>query len=157
MAEFLAGLGPWHWLALALALLGIELLIGTFDLLWIAAAALIAAVYSILPLPEGMQHWTAHLVVFAISSVVLLFVGRRFVKKSDLEATTHETLNRRTDALIGKSATAVADFRAGAGRVKVGDTEWSARAAEGVGDIKGGDTLKIVDAESTTLIVEPQG
>ena len=38
MTDFLMTMTPWHWVAIGLVLVSVEMLVGTFDLLWISAA-----------------------------------------------------------------------------------------------------------------------
>ena len=45
LPEFMWPITFWHWLALGLVILAIEVSIGTFDLLWIGLAALLTAAY----------------------------------------------------------------------------------------------------------------
>jgi len=45
--DFFTPLQAWHWIGLALILLGIELALGTFDLLWISAAAFATSLSSL--------------------------------------------------------------------------------------------------------------
>ena len=42
---FLEGLTIWHWIGLGIVLLAIEVAVGTFDLLWIAAGAFLTALF----------------------------------------------------------------------------------------------------------------
>lgn len=144
---------PWHWLVLALILLGIEIMLGTFDLLWISAAGFLTAGYSALQLPEPMSSWQAEAIAFAVFSVVLLIAGRTIfsgLKKSS--ETDRPSLNQRGKSMIGKSAVIVDDFVNGEGRVRVGDTTWMAQSVSG-DNLSGGMNVRVTDVDGTVLKV----
>ncbi len=44
MAGFLVELTPWHWLTAAVLLLVIEMLVGSYYLLWVSFAAFLVAI-----------------------------------------------------------------------------------------------------------------
>ena len=44
---FLEGLTIWHWVGLGVVLLAIEVAVGTFDLLWVAAGAFLTALFAL--------------------------------------------------------------------------------------------------------------
>lgn len=143
---WLLDVGPFHWLALAAVLIGIEMIMPTQYLIWpgIAAAAvgLMAFAFDV--------DWTVQLGVFAVLSVGLVMVSHYYLPqpaKSD-----RSTLNQRTDQLVGRIATVAEDFFHGQGAVTLGDTRWSAEASDG-SDFTAGTKVKIVAAESTLLKV----
>ena len=55
------------------------------------------------------------------------------------------------------SGVAVTDFDSGTGRVKIGDTEWSAELVEGAGPVKSGDSIIVDASRSTTVLIRPAG
>ncbi|MEL6664248.1 MAG: hypothetical protein AAFR33_14725, partial [Pseudomonadota bacterium] len=75
LVEFLWPVTIWHWLAVAAILFGIEMMLGTFDLLLIAIAALVAAAWTAFA-PGGLGAWEMQLFVFFVTSVVLIVLGR---------------------------------------------------------------------------------
>jgi len=148
---------PWHWLGLALLLIGLEMLLGTYDLLWISGAAFLTAIYAffapayaVLGLPA--DTWQAHLVVFTISGVTLVVMGRTVFSGLRTEKTDRPNLNNPGKALIGKRALAVADFVGSSGRVKLGDTTWSAISYDG-SRIAAGTEVMVMDIDGTVLKV----
>ena len=148
LIDFLTPLTAWHWLGLCLVLLGIEMLVGTFDLLWIAVAAgLTALIASFIPMEVGGQ-----LVFFSVATIGLLILGRTAFAKMRNPPTTHPKLNDRADSLVGKSAIVSDAFVAGKGKVKLGDTYWLAESIDG-SDLGEGTTVKVNAAESTLLKV----
>jgi membrane protein implicated in regulation of membrane protease activity len=61
-------------------------------------------------------------------------------------------LNDRAKRLLGKVVVASQAIDANGGRVRVGDSEWSARG----GPAAAGDRVRIVDIEGNCLKVEPE-
>ena len=123
-------LTAWHWLALALILLSIEMALGTFDLLWIAIAAGITAIFTAIA-PAGLDGWQGQLIFFAVAATGLLILGRTVFAGMRKLAGDHPTLNRRMKRTIGQRGLVVAGFSGGMGRVRLGDTEWSAETVDG--------------------------
>lgn len=154
MMEFLTTMNAVHWLAIGLVLIAIEMAVGTFDLLWIGAAALLTAlVYAgVLPLPEAMTSWQGQLVTFSVLATALVILGRTAFNGLRKPSTTHPSLNQRANSLVGQRAQVATAFAAGSGRVKVGDTTWSAESENGE-DFAPGDTVVVASADSTVLRV----
>ncbi|WP_293611307.1 NfeD family protein [Ponticaulis sp.] len=144
-------LTPWHWLGLALILLGLEMMFGTYDLLWLAGAAFLTAAYAVIA-PDGINGWQSHLVVFSIAGVALIVLGRTAFANLRKPNSDRPTLNMRNESLVGKTAVAVGDFAGGEGRVKVGDSTWMAHARHG-SVIADGMEVTIEDVDGTMLIV----
>ena len=149
--DFFTPLEAWHWFALALVLLGIELAIGTFDLLWVSAAALLTAAFkAILPAPvDGLE---SQLVFFAVTSVILLVLGRTAFDGWRHKESDKPLLNKRMESMVGGRALVTQAFSAGTGRVKIGDTEWLAHAVDGE-NFAEGSTVLIKDVEATAVKV----
>lgn len=140
------GLVWWHWLVLAVVLIGIEMSVGTFDFLWIAVGAILTMLLSFV-----VPDWRVQLVFFAIVSVVLVFVSRTYLKRFREDNPDDSTLNKRMDRLIGVQGVAVSDFQAGRGRVKLGDTEWSAECGS---DLKAGDAVTVESTAGNAVKVK---
>ena len=154
IVDFLTPLTVWHWVALGLVLIGIEMLIGTFDLLWIGTAALLTGLYSsgLIPLPAAMETWQAQIAAFVILAIVLVIVGRTAFAGLRNPPSSHPGLNRRAEALVGRRATVTGDFAEGAGRIKLGDTTWSAQSATG-DNLRDGEAVIVEATQSTVLVV----
>lgn len=144
---------PWHWLGLALILLGIEMATSTYDLLWVSAAAFLTAAYSVVPLPAPLDGWQVQVGVFVVSGIVLVIMGRTIFASMREVPDVHPTLNQRGNAMVGRTGVAADDFVGGEGKVKIGDTVWLASAVDG-GDISADQSLKVVSVEGTRLTVE---
>ena len=120
----------WHWLALALVLFSIEMMTGTWDLLWVSIAAALTSVFAALA-PAGIAGWEGQLTVFAITSVGLFIAGRTLFRKMREDVEEHPTLNKRMAGTLGQRGVVADDFSGGLGRVKLGDTVWSAESVDG--------------------------
>lgn len=149
LIDLLTPLTAWHWLALALILLGVEMAVGTFDLLWVSIAAFASAAFTAF-LPGLSEDWQVQLVFFFAVSVALVALGRTVFSGLRSAADEHPTLNKRMHSLIGRRGEVASDFSAGMGRVRIGDTEWSAEGAGGV-DFNIGDAV-IVDATEGNIV-----
>ncbi len=147
---FVTELQPWHWWSLAGVLLVLELLTGTTYLLWPAVASGLVglAVFSPLPMP-----WEAQLLIFAVATAVLTLFGDKIMRARRL-FTDKPHLNERVQQLIGEHVVAVADFSAGRGRVKLGDTEWAAKL-DSPAIVAAGAVLVVTGMEGVTLTVKP--
>ena len=141
----------WHWLALGLILLSIEMAVGTYDLLWIAIAAGITSAFAAFA-PEAVTGWQGQLVFFAISSTALFFVGRTVFRNLRENIEEHPTLNKRMASTVGARAITKGAFVGGAGRVKLGDTEWSAEMVDG-GNPPEGSTVVVEATDGNRLKV----
>ncbi|MCI4590246.1 NfeD family protein [Sphingobium sp. BYY-5] len=135
----------WAWLVFA-ALLGIaEVLMPGVFLIWIAIAAALTGLVA-LALPIGLP---LQLLLFAGLSIVAVWGGRRWYVDNPV-ASTDPLLNDRTARLIGQIVTVVEPITGGEGRVKVGDSVWTARG----NDAELGARVRIVSAEGAVLWVE---
>lgn len=136
------------WMAGALVLLVLELLLPGFYLLWFGLAgmlvALIAAIF-------GGLSWQLALVLFALFSMASIFLGDRFLRKR-LDAPSG-VLNHRQLGLVGQVVVVEGDIIAGQGRVKVGDSSWMARLENG-GDLPAGERVTVLRSEGTILVVQ---
>lgn len=147
--SWLVTIGPYHWLALAAVLIGIEMIMPTQFLIWPGIAAFVTGLLAFF----GDVAWSTQLGVFAVLSAIL--VGASFyLPKQKLGDVTG--LNQRTDHIVGKFATVSEDFRHGEGAVTVGDTRWAAQTVDG-SDLTAGTRVEIVAAESTLLKVKRAG
>jgi hypothetical protein len=137
----------WHWLVLGVLLFSIEMMFGTFDLLMVAIAAWATAVFA-----TFLTDWKLQAVIFFLAAVALVIAGRTVFAGMRKAAPEHPKLNQRLEALVGERGKAEADFDAGAGQVKIGDSVWGAQAAEGQ-TIHSGDAVVVERVRGTLAIV----
>jgi membrane protein implicated in regulation of membrane protease activity len=141
----------WHWLVLALILLAVEIMLGTFDLLWVSIAAGATALFATFAI-IGSHSWQGQLIFFAVASIGLIILGRTVFADMRRERGEHPTLNRLMNRTIGRRATVISAFSGGRGRVRLGDTEWGAESVDGSnpGD---GDQVVVEGTEGNGLKV----
>ncbi|MAP95266.1 MAG: hypothetical protein CMK07_09985 [Ponticaulis sp.] len=142
---------PWHWMGLALILIGFEMMLGTYDLLWLSGAAFLTALIAFF-LP--VHSWQLELVIFAASGTLLVILGRTKFAGLKNVTTDRPNLNQRGKSLVGKRAVTVTAFAAGEGRVKLGDTTWSAISENGEA-IEDATEVTVTNVEGTVLTVAP--
>lgn len=135
----------WAWLVFAALLAIAEVLIPGVFLIWIAIAAAITGLAA-LALPIGIP---LQLLIFAALSVISVWAGRRWYVDNPVPS-TDPNLNDRTARLIGELVTVVEPIRGGEGRVKVGDSVWTARGP----DSEAGARVRVTGAEGAVLWVE---
>lgn len=148
---FLEGLTIWHWIGLGIVLISLEVLVGTFDLLWVAAGAFLTALF-ILVLPQPINGWEGQLTFFGIAAIAFVVSGRTLFKGLRQRSTTHPNLNDRFASMKGMKGVAATSFDLGQGKVKVGDTVWLASQSDDTVIVEG-DTVVVTGAEAGRLMV----
>ena len=146
-------LTAWHWLALALILLSIEMLTGTWDLLWVSIAAGITSAFAAFA-PADLAGWEAQLIFFAAGTVILFILGRTIGSRMRENVEEHPTLNKRMAGTLGQRGVVADDFLGGSGRVKLGDTVWSAQSVDG-SNLASGASVIVEATEGNMLKVRP--
>jgi len=142
------GLLPgWLWLIGGVILLIAEVLAPGFFLVFIGAAAIAAGLFTVL-FDLGPA---AQLALFALYAVLAVMVGRRFYANR-ANNSVDPLLNDRAGRLVGKVVTVVAVVDEHNGRVRVGDSEWSARG----GPAAVGTRVRITGIEGNCLLVEAE-
>ena len=137
----------WLWMIGGIVLLIAELLAPGFFLVWIGAAALITGVFALL-----FDIGTAgQLALFALYSAISVYAARRWYEGRPVE-TEDPMLNDRSARLLGRSATVVEPVDRHGGRVRLGDSEWTARG----GPAQAGDRVRITGVEGNCLLVEAE-
>jgi inner membrane protein len=144
--DMLNNLEPhWMWLIIGAVLATAEIIAPGFFLMWMAGAAVLTGLASLI-LPISM---TLQITLFAVLSVAAVCAGRHWFKTNPI-VSDDPKLNDRAARLMGQTVTVVEAIEGGAGRVKVGDSVWSAAGA----DAAVGARLKVTGIESGTLLVE---
>ncbi|TYO91202.1 NfeD family protein [Oceanicella actignis] len=148
---FLDGASPWGWAALAVGLAAVEMLIGSFFLLWPALAAALTAM-ALIYAPD--LSGAAQIGLFSGAAALLTLGGRWAARRLGAARSGRPELNRREARLTGRVAVAVEPFEAGEGAVEIDGVRWRARAAPDA-RIDKGARLRVRRAEGMTLIVAP--
>ena len=141
----------WHWLALALILLSLEMMLGTFDLLWVSIAAGLTSLFAAVA-PDSMAGWQGQLIFFAIAATALFVTGRTVFRRMRENVEEHPTLNKRMAGTVGQRGVVAEDFTGGLGRVKLGDTVWSAQSVDGT-NLASGAAVIVESTEGNSLKV----
>lgn len=138
----------WAWWAIAGLILIAELLTGTSYLLWPAAAAFLTGFVA---LEIFGVSWPVQLGAFALMTVPLLWIGDCWVRPA-LKLGSASGLNDRSGRMIGQRVTVMADFSAGRGRVRYGDSEWAAETLDG-SDPAAGTHLVVAEVRGVVLMI----
>lgn len=134
MIELLDSINHWHWLAFGLALLALELLGTAGYFLWLGLSALIVgALLTFIPM-----SWQLQWVSFGAFSLATTWLWWRKQFKKDKSSDANRDLNQKHKQLIGQTVRLEQDFPAGKGRIKLGDSTWTAKSE--------------VDLEANTLV-----
>jgi inner membrane protein len=144
MTDFLASYGWW---VLGLVLLGLELLAPGVYLLFFGIGALVIGVNAFLFPALG---WQSELIGFIVISIVAALLGHRWYGQRSENAGA-DGLNRRTDRLIGRTATLSEAIVNGRGRVSIEDGWWSVAGP----DLPVGAQVEIIGAQASVLEVRP--
>ncbi|WP_374653306.1 NfeD family protein [Dongia sp.] len=144
--EFNFQLEFWHWLILAAALAGIEILTPGFFFIWLGGAALITAVVALM---APALTWENQVLIFALLSAVSVLGWYRFRHRLVI-ASDDKTLNRRGEQLLGRSATLSEPIVNGRGQIRIDDTVWRCEGE----DLAAGTKVKVVAMHGAVVAVE---
>ena len=135
------------WLVIAGVCLVIEIMTAGFLVFWLAIGALISMIVSLFT--DSILIQTA---VFVISSAILIFATKPFVKKFA------KTKNVKTNAfsIIGQNGivTKEIDSINAKGQVKIDGETWSAVGKDDM-DIPKGTEIEVVEIKGVKAIVKP--
>jgi membrane protein implicated in regulation of membrane protease activity len=138
----------WLWLIGGVVLLIAELIAPGFFLVFIGGAAVATGLAALLlPLSLPLQ-----LAIFAVLAFLSVRVFGRRAYSMRYEHSTDPFLNDRVKRMLGTVVVATKPIDSNGGRVRVGDSEWSARG----GPAQPGDRVRIVDVDGNCLKVEPE-
>lgn len=135
----------WLWIGVGLILAAMELVAPGVYIIWIAIPALITGTATGL---MGLG-FPAQIALFLVSSVVSVAAGRRYFINRPI-ISDDPLLNQKGARLIGEQAVVTTALVGGAGRVKLGDSEWSARGP----DLDVGARVRVTGTSGTVLLVE---
>lgn len=147
--ELLESVNYWHWLALGLALLACELLGTAGYLLWLGLSAMVVgALLTVIPM-----SWQLQWVSFGVFSLVTTWLWWRRQLKSDTADDAQRQLNQKHKQLVGQTFVLDEDFPVGKGRLKVGDSTWSAQSESA---IKAGQQVEVTKVSGIILTIKPR-
>ncbi len=152
MDEFVAWLWEiefWHWWALAVFLIAIEVFAPSTLLVWPAvSAAIVGGVLLIDP----QLDWRYQVLIFAVLALVTTVVWFRYWLRRHPTETDHPTLNVRGKSYVGRRAHLDEATQDGRGRLRIDDSRWSFATEDG-GDIDAGTAVEIVGHDGNLLTV----
>ena len=137
----------WLWTIGGLLLLMAEIIAPGFFLIFVGAAAIATGIFTLL-FDLGLA---AQLILFAIYSVLAVRIGKRWYAQPH-DGDQDHNLNDPANRLIGRTVLVVEDVDHHAGRVRVGDGEWSARG----GPAASGERVRITGVDGNCLTVEAE-
>jgi len=146
MSSIMMTHAPWLWLVLALALMSLEIVIPGVHFLWFGVAAAVVALLAWL----GLNGLVWQLVAFGALSIVALYFGRRMAHEAGKADPEAKALNERGQQYVGRRVTLEEAITNGRGRVKVGDTVWTAEGP----DMPAGTQVTVKKAHGTVLVVD---
>lgn len=138
--------GAW-WIAGGALLVLAELAIPGVFLVFLAIAAVITGLLSLLFPELGLA---GQLVSFAAWAVVSVLIGKRWYREFPVDS-TDPLLNDRVARLVGETVTVVQAIENGTGRIRVGDGEWTAHGP----DAPIGTRMRVTGGDRGALRVEP--
>ena len=137
----------WLWLIGGVLLLIMEVIAPGFFLVFIGAAAIATGLFTVLfDLGSASQF-----ALFALYAIIAVMLGRRFYANRTADS-ADPLLNDRAGRLVGRVVTVVEAVDDQSGRVRVGDSDWSARG--GPADV--GTRVRITGVDGNCLKVEAE-
>jgi membrane protein implicated in regulation of membrane protease activity len=137
----------WLWMIGGVLLLAAEMLLPGVFLVWVGIAAIVTGLFALL-LGIGVA---GQLGLFALYAVLAVMIGRRFYGVKGVDS-DDAMLNEPAARLVGRRVLVVQTVDEDSGRVRLGDSEWSARG----GPAEPGDRVRITGVEGNCLIVEAE-
>lgn len=144
--EWFAVLTPWHWLTAAVILIVIEMMVGTYFLLWVGFAAAATALFQWM----FAIGWQAQMVIFFILSLASI-VGWYYYAKRNPEVDPLPHLNKRGHQHIGRTFNLSHAIENGVGKINVNDSSWK---VEGKVDLPVGAKVEVIGIEGNILKVK---
>ena len=140
------GIDPhWGWLALGLVLATLEMAVPGVFLIWMAGAAIITGLVTWVA-PIGVP---AQIVLFAVLAIASVFSGRRYLAANPVVAADPK-MNDRGARAVGEMVIVTHAIDGGAGRVKLGDSEWMAKGPDAAPGVR----MRVAGHDGSVLLVE---
>jgi inner membrane protein len=137
--------GHWFWLSLGVLLGAAEVVAPGFFLIWLAGAAIVTGLVAwVVPMSFAFQVG-----LFAVLAFASVYAGRRWFQSNPI-VSDDPLLNDRGARLVGELVTVVEAIDGGQGRVKVGDSVWSAKGP----DTPAGTRVRVTGSNGSVLTVE---
>ncbi|MDH3239804.1 MAG: NfeD family protein [Alphaproteobacteria bacterium] len=140
----------WHWFALAAVFIAIEIFVPGIAFLWLGIAGLVtgAVLFFFPSIGIAIQG-----IIFAVVAVITTVAARLLIRRTS-RPSDRPGLNQRGHSHVGSVYLLVGDTKNGHGKVHIGDTVWSVQLSPGSGEIPAGSSVRVVDVNGATLVVE---
>jgi inner membrane protein len=136
---------PWFWLSFGVVMAAIEMIAPGFFLMWLALAAIITGLVTlVLPIGFPMQ-----LTLFAVLAIITVYAARRWLLQNPIQS-DDPMLNDRAGRMVGEIVTVSVAIENGQGRVTIGDSDWSVKGD----DAATGARVRIIGNQGGVLMVE---
>lgn len=131
------------WGSLGIALLVVEMMTGTFILLFFGVSAIVVALSRL----AGLDNWTIEVVIFGVVGMLGLLTMRKKLKASlnSPDSYVHEQSLRLTAGIAGH----------GEGKADYQGSPWTVVNTTG-DDLKAGQKVQVVKTEGNKLFVKPE-
>jgi membrane protein implicated in regulation of membrane protease activity len=138
------------WTIVGLLFIFVEFFIPGLVIAFFGVGALVTALTTWIGITPSLS---LQLIVFIVSSILLLILLRRLLKRTFLGKAQEETFDRNFNIEIGKIIPVVEFIQPGevGGKVRYQGTNWTASATE---PIAPGESVEITGIDGLTLIVE---
>lgn len=136
----------WHWWALAIGLLILEILLPGAFFLWPALAALCMG-FIIFFLPQLVLEY--QILIFSVVAVISVIISRYYMVKHPPQ-TDHPFLNLRGSEYVGCVCTLTEPIINGEGRLKIDGSSWRIEGP----NCPAGTQVKIIAVHSVHFQVE---
>jgi inner membrane protein len=141
----LSSLGFWNWFILALLLSILETFVPGVHFLWFGLAAFVVGL-----LAASIDiSWPWQVIAFGVVSVLTVFWVRGFYRVGAANSDQPD-LNVRANQYVGRSLIIEQAIQNGRGKVRVGDTLWTAEGP----DLPAGERVTVKSARGNVLVVE---
>lgn len=147
VVDFFWQLGPvWNWLLIGAVLLGLELIVPGVHFVWFGfAAGIVSAVVA----ATGIG-WGPQLLLFAATASVFVYFLQGYAS-ADRISSDEPVLNVRGQQYVGRTVTVEDAISGGRGKVRIGDTTWTAAGP----DSPAGASVKVTGVDGIVLVVAP--
>lgn len=147
MDAFFSQLEFWHWFALAVLLVIVDVATGAnFLFLW---GGIAAAFVGVLLLVMPQMAWEYQLMIFGLGVMSSILVWLFFLRKHR-QLSDQPKLNLRNEQYIDRIFNLDEAIVNGRGKIRVGDTWWKVKGA----DLPKGTKIKVVAVDGVILVVE---
>jgi membrane protein implicated in regulation of membrane protease activity len=137
-----------YWIAGGLILMVLELAAPGVFLVWFALAAIVTGLL-LLAVPLTLN---ATVLVFSITAIIAVLIGRKVYGRGNVEHTDTERLNAGPHGVIGQNFLLDEPLVNGMGRLRIDDTLWRIASDQ---DLAAGTRVTVTKVEGSVLRVKP--